>query len=147
LIGLETQAEAIAAQMDDERALAKLVSLFGAVAVLLAAVGLYGTMSYSLARRTSEIGIRMAVGAARSDVVRMVLRETFQLVLAGFAIGVPLALAGSRLIANRLFGVTPADPATFAAVAALLSAVAVIAACIPANRAARVDPLVALRWE
>jgi predicted permease len=147
LLDLETQAEAIAAHMDDERALAKLVSLFGALALLLATVGLYGTMSYSLARRTSEIGIRMAVGAARSDVVQMVLRETFQMVLAGFAIGVPLALAGSRLIANRLFGVTPADPTTFLLAAALLAAVALIAACIPANRAARVDPLVAVRWE
>jgi ABC-type antimicrobial peptide transport system permease subunit len=133
--------------MYDERALAKLVSLFGGLALLLAGVGLYGTMSYSLARRTSEIGIRMAVGAARSDIAQMILRETFQLVLAGFVIGAPLALAGSRLIANRLFGVTPADPATFTAVAVLLSAVALIAACIPANRAARVDPLAALRWE
>lgn len=147
LIGMQTQAETIAGRMYDERALAKLVSLFGGLALLLAGVGLYGTMSYSLARRTSEIGIRMAVGAARSDIAQMILRETFQLVLAGFVIGAPLALAGSRLIANRLFGVTPADPATFTAVAVLLSAVALIAACIPANRAARVDPLAALRWE
>jgi len=147
LIDLETQAETIAARMDDERSLARLMSLFGALALLLATVGIYGTMSYSLARRTSEIGIRMAVGAARTDVVQMVLRETFQLVLTGFLIGVPLALAGSRLIANRLFGVTSTDPTTFLLAAALLAGVAVIAACIPANRAAGVDPLLALRWD
>jgi predicted permease len=147
LTGIETQAEIIAGRMDDERALAKLVSLFGVMALLLAAVGLYGTMSYSLAWRTSEIGIRMAVGAARSDIAQMVLREAFQLVLAGFVIGVPLALAGSRLIANQLFGVTRADPVTFLFAGALLAAVALIAALVPANRAARIDPLVALRWE
>lgn len=147
LIGIETQAEAIAAGMTDERALAKLVSLFGGMALLLATVGLYGTISYSLARRTSEIGIRMTVGASGSAIAQMVLRETFLLVLAGFAVGVPLALAGSRLIASRLFGVTAADPITFIFAAALLSAVAIIAASVPANRAARVDPLVALRWE
>ncbi len=147
LIGIETQAETIAGRMADERALAKLVSLFGAMALLLATVGLYGTVSYSLARRTSEIGVRMAVGASRSAIAEMVLREAFLLVLAGFAMGVPLALTGSRLIASRLFGVTAADPITFVFAAALLSAVAVIAALVPANRAAHVDPVVALRWE
>ncbi len=147
LINVETQADAIAAQMEDERSLAQLVSAFGALALLLAAVGLYGTLSYSLARRTAEIGIRMAVGAARSDVFRMVLRETFALVLAGLALGVPAALAGARLIANRLFGVTAADPGTFLFAAGLLAAVSAISAFLPAHRAARVDPLVALRWE
>jgi ABC-type antimicrobial peptide transport system permease subunit len=147
LIDIETQADTIAGRMEDERVLAKLVSLFGIMALLLATVGLYGTMSYSLARRTSEIGIRMAVGATGRDVIRMVFRETFLLVFAGFVIGVPIALAGSRLLANRLFGVTSADPITFLFAAALLSAAAVIAALVPANRASRVDPLVALRWE
>ena len=147
LINLETQAETVAGRMGDERSLATLVSLFGGMALLLATAGLYGTMSYSLARRTNEIGIRMAVGAARLDVFQMVLRETFLLVLAGFLIGVPVAMAGARLIANRLFGVTPVDPLTFVFAAAALGVVAVIAALVPANRAARVDPLVALRWD
>jgi len=147
LINVETQADAVAGQMEDERSLAQLVSVFGALALLLGAVGLYGTMSYSVARRTAEIGIRMAVGAARANVFRMVLRETFVLVLAGFALGVPAALAGARLIANRLFGVSSADPFTFLFAAGLLAAVAAIAAFLPAHRAARVDPLVALRWE
>ena len=147
LIDIGTQAETISDRMDEERSLAQLVSLFGGMALLLAIVGLYGTVSYALARRTREIGIRMALGAAGRDVVRMVLRETFLLVAAGFVIGVPAALAGSRLIANRLFGIAPVDPVTFAIAAAALAAVAVLATFVPAYRASRVDPLVALRWE
>ena len=147
LTGIETQGETIADRMNEERSLARLVSLFGGLALLLATVGLYGTISYALAHRTSEIGIRMAIGASRSDVVHMVLRETLLLVLAGFALGVPAALAGSRVIAGRLFGVTAADPATFAFAAGAMAVVAVAAAFGPASRAARVDPLVALRCE
>ena len=147
LIDIGTQEETIVERMDEERSLAKLVSLFGAMALLLAMVGLYGTVSYALARRTSEIGIRMALGAAGRDVLRMVLRETFRLVAMGFVIGVPVAFAGSRLIANRLFGIAPADPVTFAGAAAALATVAVLATIVPAVRASRIDPLVALRWE
>ena len=147
LIGIETQAAVIAGRMQEERSLAQLAGLFGGMAWLLATVGLYGSISFSLARRSNEIGIRMAVGAASSDITRMVLRETFLLVLAGFAAGIPMGLAGSRLIASRLYGVAPADPVTLIFAAATLTGMAVIAACVPANRAARVDPLVALRWE
>jgi len=147
LIDIGTQAETISERMDDERSLAQLVSLFGGMALLLAIVGLYGTVSYALARRTSEICIRMALGAAGRDVVRMVLRETFLLVAAGFVIGVPAALAGSRLIANRLFEIAPVDPVTFAIAAAALAAVAALSTFVPSYRASRVDPLVALRWE
>ncbi len=147
LIDVQTQAAVIKDRMSDERSLAQLVTLFGGLALLLATVGLYGTISYALARRTSEIGIRMAVGASRRDVVDLVLRETFVLVLGGFAIGVPVAVAGARLLANRLFGVAPADPVTLAVAAAALAVVAAIAAFVPAHRASRVDPLVALRCE
>ena len=147
LIGLDTQAQAIADRLSDERSLARLVSLFGVLALLLATVGLSGTVSYALARRTSEIGIRMAIGASSRDIVGMVLRETFLLVLAGFVIGVPVALAASRLIASRLFGIVPADPVTFVFAAAALALVALIAAYAPAHRASHVDPLVALRSE
>ena len=147
LIDIQTQADAITDRMNDERSLARLVSLFGGMALLLATVGLYGTMSYALARRTNEIGIRMAVGASRRNVADMVLRETLALVLAGFALGVPAALAGARVIASRLFEVTPADPLTLAFAATALGVVAAVAAFVPASRAARVDPLVALRCE
>jgi predicted permease len=147
LIDVQTQADAITERMNDERSLARLVSLFGGMALLLATVGLYGTMSYALARRTNEIGIRMAVGASRRNVADMVLRETLVLVLAGFALGLPAALAGARVIANRLFEITPADPVTLAFAAVALGVVAVVAALVPASRAARIDPLVALRCE
>jgi predicted permease len=147
LIDIGTQAETISERMDEERSLAQLVSMFGGMALLLAMVGLYGTVSYAVARRTSEIGIRMALGAAGRDVVSMLFRETFLLVAAGFVIGVPAALAGSRLIANRLYGIVPVDPVTFAVAGAALATVAVLAALVPAFHASRVDPLVALRWE
>jgi macrolide transport system ATP-binding/permease protein len=101
LIGIETQRDGIAGRMADERALAKLVSLFGAMALLLATVGLHGTISYSPARRSGEIGIRMAVGAARRDVVRMVFGKTFLLVAAGFVIGVPIALMNQGRLQGR----------------------------------------------
>jgi len=147
LIDIETQEEAIAGRMDDERSLARLVSLFGGMALLLATVGLYGTVSYALARRTTEIGIRMAVGANRRNVIDMVLRETFLLVLAGFLVGLPAALAAVRFIGSRLFGVTATDPTTLAFAAVALAASALVAACVPALRASRVDPLRALRWD
>jgi ABC-type antimicrobial peptide transport system permease subunit len=147
LIGLQTEARVIAERMSDERSLARLVTLFGLLALLLATVGLYGTVSYALARRTSEIGIRMAIGASRWDVVDMVLRETFLLVIAGFVVGVPVALAASRLVSSRLFGLVAADPVTFGLAAAVLSTVAVVAALVPAQRASRVDPVAALRCE
>ena len=147
LIDIGTQAETISERMDEERSLAQLVSMFGGMALLLSMVGLYGTVSYAVARRTSEIGIRMALGAGGRDVVSMLFRETFLLVAAGFVVGVPAALAGSRLIANRLYGIVPVDPVTFAAAGAALATVAVLAALVPAFHASRVDPLVALRWE
>jgi predicted permease len=138
-------------QLDDvlaqERLITTLAAGFGGLATLLACLGLYGVMSYMVVRRTNEIGIRMALGARHGDVLNMVLKESLTLVLAGIAIGVPIALAVTRLIANRLFGVGAGDPVVIGSVVLLMTAVATLAGFLPARRAARVDPLVALRHE
>jgi ABC-type antimicrobial peptide transport system permease subunit len=130
-----------------ERIIARLSVLFGIVAVVLAAVGLYGVLAYSVVRRTNEIGIRMAIGAYRGDIVWMIVRETVVLVLAGIAAGVPIALALGRYIESLLYGMKPNDLVTIAGVAALMGLVALLAAALPARRAAGVDPLRALRYE
>jgi putative ABC transport system permease protein len=130
-----------------ERLLATLASFFSLSALALAAVGLYGLVAYTVARRTSEIGVRMALGANRSNVLRLVLRGALALALGGIIAGLPLALASSRFVSNMLFGVRPTDPLTAATSAALLVVVALIAAYIPARRASRVDPLTALRYD
>jgi putative ABC transport system permease protein len=124
-----------------------LLGLFGAMALVLAATGIFGVISYSVSRRTNEIGIRVALGASRGTILRMVLRETLLLTFAGLAVGLPCALAASRLLGNMLFGVSASDPATLAIVAITLAAVAALAGYIPARRAMRVDPMVALRYE
>src|SRR5215510_12781490 len=126
------------------RFMSGLAAFFGGLAVLLACVGLYGVISYTVARRTNEIGIRLALGATSAKVLRMVIKESLQLVFAGIAIGVPTTLALTRLISSRLFGVTATDPPTIVAAVLLMIAVATLAALLPAQRAARVDPLVAL---
>jgi predicted permease len=128
-----------------ERLVAGLSTLFGALGLTLAAVGLYGLMSYLVARRTAEIGIRMALGAQRKDVAWLVLRQTLGLVLAGVAIGLPAAVAAARLVSARLFGVTPTDPLALGAAILLLAAIGALAGFIPARRASQVDPMTALR--
>jgi putative ABC transport system permease protein len=124
-----------------------LLALFAALALILAAVGIYGLMAYSVGQRTHEIGVRLAIGAQRRDVLRLVLRDGAKLTLLGIAIGIIAALALTRLMASLLFEVTPTDPATFSAVAILLAVVAFAACYIPARRATRVDPMVALRYD
>ena len=130
-----------------ERVVAQLCAAFGVLATLLAAVGLYGVMAWSVARRTREIGIRMALGAERAKLIRMVLREVAQFTLIGIAIGVPAALGLSRLVRSQLYGITPSDPLTYAGAVALIALVASLAGFLPARRASRVDPLIALRYE
>ena len=138
-------------QLDDvlfqERLIAALSALFGLLAVLLASLGLYGVISYTVARRTNEIGIRLALGATPADALRMVLKESLLLVFAGILIGAPASLAAMRLISSRLFGVGAADPFTIAVATLLLLVVATVASILPARRAARVDPMTALRSE
>jgi len=124
-----------------------LLVLFAAMALVLAATGIFGVISYSVSRRTREIGIRMALGASRNTISHMVLRETLLLALAGLAVGVPCTFVASRLLGHMLFGVSANDPVTLIAVAFTLIAVAVIAGFFPLRRAMRVDPMVALRYE
>jgi putative ABC transport system permease protein len=124
-----------------------LLGIFAVIALALAAAGIYGVISYSVRQRTQEIGIRMALGAARADVLKLTLVASMRPVLAGIAVGLTLALAGSRLIATLLYRVQPADLETFGAVTAVLLASAILAAYLPARRAAKIDPLIALRHE
>jgi putative ABC transport system permease protein len=122
-----------------------LLGIFALVALALAAVGIYGVISFSVTRRTHEIGVRLALGAHRNDVLRMVVLQAVTLALVGVAIGVAGGLALTRVLGTLLYGVSATDPAIFAAVSLLLTLVAALASWLPARRAARVDPIVALR--
>jgi ABC-type antimicrobial peptide transport system permease subunit len=123
------------------------MTVFGSVALLLAGIGIYGLMAYSVQQRTQEIGIRLALGADTTDVRRMVVFQGMRLALAGVAIGIAAAFGLTRLMAAFLFGVDAKDPAVFTAVAVLLSLVSLLAVWLPARRATRVDPVLALRTE
>jgi putative ABC transport system permease protein len=142
-----TMEDVLAASLGDSRFYMQLLGTFAGVAVLLAGVGIYGVMSYSVSERTHEIGIRMALGAHRGDVLGLIAKLWLKLTFIGVAIGIALALGVARLISSFLFGVKPTDPLTYAAVAVGLAAVALLACYIPARRAIKVDPLVALRYE
>jgi predicted permease len=147
ILSVEEERQLMNQNVVPERLIATLSSVFGALAVLLAAIGLYGVMSYAVTRRTNEIGIRMALGAARSTVVFMILREVALLLAAGGIAGAAAAFASTRLIRGFLFGMAAADPISFVAAAVLLALVAGIAGYLPAHRASKIDPMIALRYE
>jgi predicted permease len=144
---VKTQKESIEQLLEKPRVIAQLSTFFAALALVLGCIGLYGLISYEVARRTREIGIRMALGAERSDVLRMVVGQGIKLTLIGVGVGVACALALTRFLASLLYGVKPTDPFTFIAVSLILIAVALLACYIPARRASKVDPMVALRYE
>ncbi|HEY1656743.1 MAG TPA: ABC transporter permease [Candidatus Sulfotelmatobacter sp.] len=143
----ESEEEVVARSIASQRFSLILLGAFAGLALLLAGIGIYGVLSYLVGQRTREIGVRMALGAQRLDVLRMVLGDGVRMTIAGAFIGLVAALALTRLMASMLFGVRPADPATFAAVAVLLCGIALFACYLPARRAAKVDPIVALRYE
>jgi predicted permease len=147
LMNVRTLEQQIALTFDQERSVASLAGLFGGVSLLLAAVGLYGVTAYSVAQRTNEIGIRMALGADRGAVLNLVLRSAFTRVALGLALGVPLAIGAGRLIAAQLYGVTFWDPVALGVAAGSLTLCAFVAALIPASRAASIPPMHALRSE
>ncbi|HSE19706.1 MAG TPA: ABC transporter permease [Pyrinomonadaceae bacterium] len=147
IFDVTTLSDQLRKNLNQERLIAQLVSFFGALALILACIGLYGVMAHGVARRTSEIGIRMALGARGGNIAWMILRETLYLVLAGLVLGVPAALIGARLISTQLFGLSPTDPLTLVGAAIVLAVVAMLAGYLPARRAARVNPLNALRYE
>jgi predicted permease len=142
-----TLTEHVDRTLSSERMIATLCSFFGVLALILASIGLYGVMSYAVAQRTSEIGIRMALGASARRVLRMVLQQSLLVVGIGAVAGIALAQASTRLLANFLYGLAPTDPITIASATFLLLAVALLAAWLPARRATRVDPMTALRYE
>jgi len=146
-ISIRTMSGLVSDTLETDRFIEQLSGTFGLLAILLASVGLYGVMAYIVARRTRDIGIRMALGARPADVLWQVLRESLVLVWIGIAIGVPAALAGTRLVRSMIFGLGFADPAVIAAAVVLFAVIAALASFLPAYRASQVDPMVALRYE
>jgi putative ABC transport system permease protein len=142
-----TMNEIMSSSVAQPRLEAILLGFFGSLALLLAGIGIYGVIAYSVSQRTSEIGIRMALGASRFSVLRMVLSEGLRLASMGLGLGLILALALTRLMSQILFGISPTDPTTFGGILVLLAIIALLACYLPARRATRVDPMVALRYE
>ena len=147
IYNIATMSERIGAQTARNRFTSWLMGIFAAVALLLATVGVYGVMSYAVTRRAQEIGVRMALGADRLQVLLLIVGQGLPLILAGILVGLAVSFGLTRLIATLLYGVTPTDAFTFASVTALLISIALFACWVPALRASRVDPLQALRHE
>jgi predicted permease len=147
VVRMKTEEEVVAGSLLLERTFALLSGAFAGLALLLACVGLYGTIGYSVARRTSEIGVRMALGAERGRILLMVMAEVSLLVIAGIAVGLPLAWVAARLLSHQLFELSPHDPLTIAVSVAAIIAITLLAGFAPARRASKVDPMVALRYE
>jgi len=147
LINVTTQLDEVERRFQQEKLFAQAYALFGGLALLVASVGLFGLMSYSVARRTNEIGIRMALGAEGRDVLRLVMRESMLLVAAGAAVGLGGAIAASRLVSNLLFGLAPTDPTTMAGAITVMMLVSALAGYLPARQASGIDPMVALHYE
>jgi ABC-type antimicrobial peptide transport system permease subunit len=145
--GVRSLSEMVTASVAQQRFSAQLVGAFAGLAMLIAAIGIYGVVAYAVGQRTREIGIRMALGARRSEVLRLVLWGGMQPIVIGILVGIAAALALSRLMERLLYGVTATDPAVYVAAPLVLIVAAVAASCIPALRATRVDPLDALRSE
>jgi len=144
---LRSLEDQISHNLGQEQLMARLTMMFGLLALVLASVGLYGITSYAVARRTGDIGLRMALGADRSNVLRLIMRGAFVQVVFGLAIGIPVALLGARLVADQLFNVKPYDPLNIALAVGVLAIAAAIAGFIPAMRAAGIEPMEALRKE
>ncbi len=147
IISVRTMQEQVKLEFDQERAVAGLAGLFGIVALILAAIGLYGVTAYSVARRTSEIGVRMALGATRQNILQLVLRGAFQKVAVGLGLGIPLAIGAGRLISAQLYNVASWDPVSLTIAILALAVCAFAAALVPAWRASTLHPMRALRTE
>jgi predicted permease len=147
ITSIQTMQEQVDSNFDQDRAVAQMTGLFGILALILAAIGLYGVTAYTVERRTSEIGVRMALGANRSDVVKLVLRGAFLQILIGLAIGIPISIGCGRLIAAQLYQVKSWDPLVLTGSVVALGICALIASILPAQRAASIDPVRALRTE
>jgi ABC-type antimicrobial peptide transport system permease subunit len=137
----------LANNVNQQQLIARLASVFGVIALLLASIGLYGVTSYTVQRRSKEIGIRVALGAGRPTVLSLVIRGVCTLVAIGLAIGIPLSLAMGRVLSTKLYGISPHDPVTLAGAVALLAVFALAAVIVPARRAASIDPVITLRLD
>src|SRR5258708_8416369 len=147
VLDMKTEIQQINESLLQERFFAAFSAFFGAFALLLACIGLHGTVAYAVNRRTHEIGIRLALGAQRRDILGMVVRKTLLLLLTGLAIGLPCALGGAKLVSSMLFGVTPTDPLTISAATLLIASIGMLAAYVPARRASKLDPTTAVRYQ